>query len=338
MPLNLSLGISLANSTHVNGFPAWVPEYAAFFIDALNDRAWIQNTQFGSLASLASNAPFASFSRSTAGLYLASNNIWQTFASGQIRRGDRGMLVESASTNGFKNSSFAGVATGLVSAGANAPNAIFASQGNPTINRVLTLANGLPALEFAWSYNNTSGAAQYPRFSIAVADMPLSSAGQLWNCSAYVDIVSSTHALSLLLQERDAAGGYLTGTPAAVSSSGFYALNRTLTHAGAAKVEWAFGPTVNNGETLAATVRIAAPQVELGSKRTSPILTPQNQSATRAADILTIRPEADDYDITVTFDDNSTQVISAQTVTPSGWTLPANLARPYIKSIAGYRA
>jgi hypothetical protein len=318
--------------------PVWVPAGAAFFLDGVNDRAWVRGASFMSLADLALNAAYGTFSRASTGLYLPTSGVYQSFTSGQIRRGDKGMLIEPATLNGFKNSGMSGYTLGYTGSGGSMPNMGFGSTG-ATINSVDVLANGLTAIDFSWNYTNSTGTVQYPRFSNQVADMPAAAIGQLWRASAYIEVISSNFGMSLLIQERDAGGTYLSGVSAgSIVAPGFYEASRTLQTAGVAKTEWAFGPAVPAGQTLVSRVRIAAPQLEQNSKRTTPIITPQNSTATRAADALKILPDAGTYNITVTFDDNSTQVLSGQVITGAGWTVPTNLNRAYVKTIAGYAA
>src|SRR5690606_26253212 len=50
------------------------------------------------------DTPNWSFTRATVGTYVNSDGSIATFSSGQLRRGDRGVLIEGARTNLFLNS------------------------------------------------------------------------------------------------------------------------------------------------------------------------------------------------------------------------------------------
>jgi hypothetical protein len=71
-------------------------------------------------------------------------------------------------------------------------------------------------------------------------------------------------------------------------------------------------------------------QMELGSKMTSYIPT-TTAAVTRQADSATFTIPTGVTQLTYTFDDNSTQTVA---VTAGSYTIPVNLARPNIKSIA----
>lgn len=77
-------------------------------------------------------------------------------------------------------------------------------------------------------------------------------------------------------------------------------------------------------------------QIELGSAPSSFVYTTQGTGVvTRAADSLSFTIPAGINHLAYTFDDNSTQGV---TVSPGAYTVPTNLNRPWIKSIAGTAA
>lgn len=93
----------------------------------------------------------------------------------------------------------------------------------------------------------------------------------------------------------------------------------------------------NAGLPSASKFYIPFAQTEAGTKATSYI--PSGASlGTRAADALILNPAAGDYEITLTFDDESTQLLADQANAGGGWLVPVGLDRPCINTIAGFRA
>jgi hypothetical protein len=80
------------------------------------------------------------------------------------------------------------------------------------------------------------------------------------------------------------------------------------------------------------TVGYFGAQVEAGSVATSYIVNTTAGTASRSADAAVFTIPYGVYSLTYTFDDNSTQVVS---VSPGSYTIPTNLNRPNLKSIAG---
>lgn len=113
------------------------------------------------------------------------------------------------------------------------------------------------------------------------------------------------------------------GTPAATTTGSIYLqLNTTPTAAD------------DNYTGTSAGISFRAAQLEAGSVTTSRIAT-DAATASRGADALTIALPAGNHNLTVTFDNDSTQVLPNVS---GNYALPANLNRSRIKRIAGVAA
>lgn len=100
--------------------------------DFINNRALFAGANVGSVA----DTPNWSFTRATAGTYVNLDGSISTFVSGQLRRGDRGVLIEGARTNLFLNS-----ATGVtqdISVAAAAHTLSFRGTGTITLSGAST--------------------------------------------------------------------------------------------------------------------------------------------------------------------------------------------------------
>lgn len=238
------------------------------------------------------NGPFyfggvPSLVRSTSALMLGPNG-YQSFAAGQLARIDGyGAQVAPARTNGIRNNSMVG--------------AIVGTPGTPPTNWSLSpLAGvvvqilgtgteyGLPYLDISVAGTATGGVNLFFETSTAIA----ATNGQTWIFSIFARLLSGSLAnlnLSPQMAEWGGAGAFVTSG----SGAGVVATNeitrsqyvRTLS-GGAGVV--AVSPLLQLQATGAvnASVRIYAPQLELGSFASPPIIT-TGAAATRAGDLLT---------------------------------------------------
>jgi hypothetical protein len=122
----------------------------------------------------------------------------------------------------------------------------------------------------------------------AIAALP----SQVWSFTNYLKLVSGTmpNAFTLNVYARNAAAGVLQtwNTPASITSS----LNRfqniiTATPANTAFIQNAMFLTITNGAAYDFTIRIAAPQMELGAYATTFIPT-TTAAVTRLADTCSV--------------------------------------------------
>jgi hypothetical protein len=118
--------------------------------------------------------------------------------------------------------------------------------------------------------------------------------GQVWTESAFVKLISAPNPptqYTLSMQERTAAGSFVTGGVSAITPTATLARHSfTRTLSGGVTVERvqpAIGFTLVNGATYDFTIRIGWPQMETGSVATSPIVTTAG-TASRVADGVTL--------------------------------------------------
>ena len=150
-------------------------------------------------------------------------------------------------------------------------------------------------------------------------DQSLALSNVAYAMSMWGETRTGVPAFHLLFNNIDQATNALTATLTRVFVTG-------TANAGASVTAAAYLNT-----TGAIVAGIYGGQLETGSAPTSYIVT-TTTSATRSADVVTFTQPAGCGHNTYTFDDNSTQVVSQAA---GSATVPTNLTRPNIKSIAG---
>lgn len=102
------------------------------WFDFVNNRALYQGSNAGAISAV----PGYSFSRASVGTYRNADGTTTTFTSGQLRRGDRGVLIEGARTNLFLNSATG--ATQNITVAATAYTLSFEGTGTVTLSGTST--------------------------------------------------------------------------------------------------------------------------------------------------------------------------------------------------------
>lgn len=337
------IGRSLVN-THAltkGGRPAWVPENAAFFIDGVNDRAWINGHTYNSLAAMIASAD-ADFTRAGSGLYQSINSDYSSFASGQLRRGDKGILIEVGAANRIKTSDMTGAAAGTPG---TLPNNGWstASLSNGVQRSVVGIGeeHGLDYIDLRFAGTATAAFRFFLNFTNTMDIAKVN--GDTVTLSAFMRKVSG--ALypqgALGLAKRTAAGGNIAGDITnSLSDLQDTIEKRQLTGtmndpATAFVIPYASFQMLN-GSTYDCVIRIYNPTLSDGSVNTTPIIT-TNGAVTRPDDALTLYPNQDTCDITATFYGGSTQLLEDVSMV-GGWTAPTNLNQRYIETILGVAA
>ena len=240
--------------------------------------------------------PRITFTRASSASYFDATGTLQS-AGSNVARFDynpttlapRGLLIEEARTNSIRNSTMAGAVPGT-------PGTL------PTNWAIATMPPGTMATQVIGTgteggisyvdvrlYGTATGAGQ---LNIQI-DNPTASPGQIWTASMYCRLVggSTTNVSMVFLQLNDSTppAGVIGFTPIAaalVSQRSPPATTRALA-AGTTRLYAYFGIQSAGAGAVDLTVRIGAPQLELGVFATSFIPT-TGAAATRAADVATM--------------------------------------------------
>jgi hypothetical protein len=197
------------------------------------------------------------------------------------------LLLEPQRTNGIRNSTMVGAVAG--SPGTIPTNwKVLAGSGLTRTVVGIGTENGLPYIDLR--YNGiASGTGELLGFE---QDTQIAASnGQSWSLSCYVKIISGTaNSFSLNWSERNALAGFLVGAVVTISPTSTlqrFTLSGTLTGgATVAAVQPFIRAVVTIGATYDFTIRIAAPQMELGAYDTTWVPT-TTAAVTRLADNFT---------------------------------------------------
>ena len=247
--------------------------------------------------------PAITFTRASGATYFDADGVLQT-AANDVARFDHsqdgaasslGLLIEEARTNSLRNSQGGGSTNGVIGSGGAAPtNWTINANANGVTSEVIGTGteNGLAYIDVKVSGTPTANGSVNVGFEST--SQVVAANGQTWTLSAFVKLQSGSTAnatTSVAVRGRLVGGGAVAGqtsettitpTSANLNSQRFLA---TITFSNAT-VERVWPPlTVSYTEALAIdiTLRIAAPQLELGAFPTSYIPT-TSAAATRSAD------------------------------------------------------
>ena len=252
--------------------------------------------------------PAITFTRASGATYFDVNGVLQT-AGNDVARFDHdpatgsslGLLIEESRTNSIRNSQGGGSTNGVIGSGGVLPTNWQAFVASGISREVVAsgTSNGLAYVDLKLSGTSTeSGFIQiYPESLTQV----VASSGQSWAASMYLAVVAgSTSNITdprISVVGRESGGTLLENTNLSVTLTGALArraIERTLTNASTARVSTQFLGTVADGAAIDFTLRIAAPQLELGAFPTSYIPT-TTAAATRSADSAVVTPISSFY-------------------------------------------
>lgn len=301
--LSLSLDLSIGRMGKARGVPAW--------LTALNPAArWGIETVAGGR----SYRTDLSCIRASSGMALDLGGIWRPFSADTPRITDAGLLVEPSAINlvRWSNDLTAAdwVGTGFLRAKdvAIGPDGLM-SAGRltyPDATAAYTIYQSdavTPLTQYAFSYWVLLGTKLTNRYSV-------------YNNTANNFIIAETIASGVTSGAWSRVDVSFT-TPAGCTSVRVYADRHPANISGP------------NGNTI-----LLWQQQLVAGPPSSPIDTGATAGA-RAADANTLTIPPGTYDVTVIFDNNSTQTIAGLS---SSWTIPTNLNRRVIKSIYGVPA
>lgn len=337
----------------INNDLNWVPAGASWYTEfEPNDRSFIDMTTYSGIANLIASSD-ASFTRASSGWYEKFDNTILSFTSGNVRHdSDKGLLIEpSISQYAGNNYDFSGMVDGVIGSGASLPDHVLINDQNAIFTFTVTQVSnyGIPMIQMRIQGTNNTGATRFPGIKFNTTPASSAAQGENWFARCYLWISGGNIP----------TGGRLTWSPVREMNGTTLQVQHNTQIIATSITRHTDIVTLSNATTdrLQSMVYVTLPDTqnidititfgmwELYKDRTEApgapvIITIDSASGPviKQADEFTIFPKAADYDITVTFDDDSTQVISGQTITASGWEIPTNLNRPYIKNISAVEA
>lgn len=214
------------------------------------------------------------FSRPSIGTDVIDGVLTQ-FASNAPRISvQNGLLIEEARTNSIRNSQAGGAVAGVVGSGGSLPTswALVGSGGISTEVVGLGVVNGFSYVDLRFSGTPSSTSHQVSfdgTTQIAVAS------GEKWTSSAWVALVggSLTNISSVDVRSCEMASGtFVTADQAQYSGLNSTLQRRSVTRtmaSGATHVQPRVRLNLTSGQAIDVTLRIAAPQCELGTGASS---------------------------------------------------------------------
>jgi hypothetical protein len=237
------------------------------------------------------NAAAMTGGRNSPGLAQRNDGSWQSFGINVPRVTDRGLLVEESRTNQVTNSTMTGATVGAFS-----PPTGWVGMGAPSgcNGQVVALGTelGLETLDerIFGTLAGTGGVAAQ-ELSPQVACTP----GQIWTGSFFYKLAAGSLAglaqvmIGVVFYQSDGTTVSLQSTQNVTPGPTLQRVELTATAPALAAFVRVRFRTVggNTGEAVDATIRLAAPQLELGEWATSPIRT-TGSAATRIADVWSV--------------------------------------------------
>ena len=280
------IGLTLLAGTAIFfGTQSWSFTGASLDLDFVNNRA----------AGVSSIDSALSLTRASAGTAQNADGSWTQFSSGQLRRTDKGLLIEEARTNSIRNNSMQGAVAGTPG---TAPTNWSVSSGSGINSQIVGKGteNGIDYVDVRW-FGTTTGNVYFGVLFEANSQIA-ASANSIWTHSAFFRLISGTLGANaiMVMTNFDSGGGALNQfATSSIAESGatlqrFYhsTLSSTFASASTAFVRPSIQFNVtSSGVAVDFTLRIGWPQLEQGAFVTSPIRT-TSAAVTRAMDAITV--------------------------------------------------
>lgn len=249
----------------------------------------------------------AALTRASVGRYFDSSGVLQEAAVNAARLDYdpatlllNGLRLEGARTNVIRNPRAEGAVAGAIGAGGAFPTN-WTSAGLTGLTRTVVgvgTEDGIPYIDLR--VNGTPGSTSGIPFRFESTTQIVAAPGQVWTSNSFVRLVagSLTGVVSVVNQinERNSGGTLLvSGSLTLIPTDGALRiqarpLTYTLVNGSTARITPVVGVNVTNGVAVDLTLRIGAPQLELGAFASSIILPPASSPAvaTRAADSVIV--------------------------------------------------
>jgi hypothetical protein len=257
--------------------------------------------------------PSITFTRASDATYFDADGVLQT-ASNNVARFDhdpatgasRGLLIEEARTNSIRNSQGGGSTNGVIGSGGVMPtNWGIAANANGVTSEIIGTGteDGLAYIDIKVSGTPTASSSVLITFESLT--QVVAANAQTWSLSAYQQLhAGSTANASVYINLRSGTsdGTFVSGqtlsTISAPTNSSLQSqrtsVTFTISDATVARITPRFGVDYTSGNPIDLTLRIAAPQLELGAFATSYIPT-TTAAATRSADSAVVNPISSFY-------------------------------------------
>lgn len=248
-----------------------------------------------------------SYTRASITLMADANGIYHTFPTNEVAQTNVGMKVNPAVTNYIVSSGMDGVVVGEVTNGGigHLPTGWDFSTFDTLEVLEIGIENGLPFIELHGIRNNVSGGLEYPSIHFGTISAP--SNGQEWNYSAFVKKVAGEWApatSNVVLGVRQNSSGGDVFSPSATRVDDIIEITRF-------KTSWVntaddpmtmtawiyFAPNLNPSESVDITLRIYAPQLEIGLYANDPVVT--QEGVTGVSDAITVYDDVSEFDLSV---------------------------------------
>lgn len=277
-------GPALIASFRSGRYAATPREAASIAADPADTLSLLQPAEFAALFD---------FTRPGAATYLDAAGRLQVAGADMPRfdhaNGRRQLLLEGAATNLVPASEMTGFIagrrhhdgvgnTGALPTGMSL-NFSGAGAGHVDLVSVTTDSRSRKRLRLEFSISNMSGSTQFPRFRFAEV---AASAGEICSASAFVNLVSSSHAVVMMV-EAQSPTNTMASMSLAAGENAVVLQGATFPAGGQTALRLQFGPSLPAGQTWTAVIDVACPQLEKSPRSTSYIPT-SGAAATRAAD------------------------------------------------------
>lgn len=317
--MKLGLGLALARNS-----ASWWPAGASFAVDFIGSRYMVGGAEVVA-------ASVFSFVRGSGGVANDLAGDSHGFGANELRRTDKGALIEPARQNRILQSQNLNAAAWSRPTTTITDNAI--SLGDLRLARVLRNAGGQVFSGPAQTLQLANGATYAGSALIKRLDGGVSWFGAYNNTgAAWASGVAIGWGTSGVPTLTAISGVPMQSAPSNIGvetyANGVYRVGFTFTFVGSNTNDLAFQFHANRSSANSSNYA-GAFQLEAGAKATSPIIT-TTAMATREADELTLKLPAGSHDLTVTFDDDSTQTIAAVS---GAYAVPTNLNRAQIKGL-----
>jgi hypothetical protein len=258
--------------------------------DFINDRALFASADVGPVAS----TPGWSFSRASTGYYTNADGTLTSFASGALRRGNRGVLIEGARTNLLLRSQEFDNASWAKSNSTATANAIVAPDGTTTADRLIENTNN-NVHNFGQAVVTTAAAHTFSVYA---------KAGERTYMLMYHNVSGQGRVFDLASGALGGVAGLGTPTTSTITAlgNGWYRCSITVTATAASNEFYCYAmsdaTTYFYAGSTSNGLYLWGAQLEAASFPSSYIPT-TSASATRAADVLTVSSPGVDFPLTL---------------------------------------